>query len=180
MLWWETRCYLLFKAVSHSQDLLLISWLDSSLIPLFCPGRPRPILLPDFRGLHHLQRRVSAVVCSGDQRKNNGGDNARLQPSELQEHRHWKFRHSFNWTLRHYRLFNVVGFTALNSLDKRLSNVPNSQCTLFIVIFLINLFQASSVHFCLLTLIIKGNILCINIFNSFVAHPCTSKRDKTQ
>lgn len=90
MLWWETCCYLLFKVVSHLQHLLLISWLHLSLIPPFCPGRPRPILLPDFRGLHHLQWRVSAVVCSGDQRKDNGGDNARLQPSELQERRNWK------------------------------------------------------------------------------------------
>lgn len=135
MLWWETCCYLLFKVVSHSQDILLIPWLDSSLIPPFCPGRPRSILLPDFRGLHHLQWRISAVVCSRDQRKDNGGDNARLQPSELQEHWHWKFWHySFNWILRHYRSFNFVGFTALNSLDNLLSNVPDSQSTLFNVI----------------------------------------------
>lgn len=87
------------------RTVLLILWVDSSLIPPFCPGRPRPILLPDFRGLHHLQRRVSAVVCSWDQRKDNGGDNARLQLSELQEHQHCKFRHSFNSILRRYRLF---------------------------------------------------------------------------
>lgn len=32
MLWWETCCYLLFKVVWHSQDLLLFSWLDSSFL----------------------------------------------------------------------------------------------------------------------------------------------------
>lgn len=58
-------------------------WWD--LIPCFRPGWTRPVLLPDFRGLHHLQRCVFAGVCSRDQRKDNGGDNTRLWPSELQE-----------------------------------------------------------------------------------------------
>lgn len=78
----------------RTRDHLLILCLDSSLIPPFCPGWPRPILLPDFRGLHHLKWCISTVVRSGDQRKDNGGDNARLQPSELQDQLHWKFWHT--------------------------------------------------------------------------------------
>lgn len=97
------------------------------------------------------------MVCSGDQREDNGGDNARLQPSELQEHQQVKFRNDFfNHILKHYRSFNVVGFTALNSLDNLFSNVLNSHCSLFNVIFYIHFFQASSVHFCLVILICKG------------------------
>lgn len=86
-LWWDICC--VSSQIIHIHLSVWLLYLTQSDFMCASAGWTRPVLLPDFCGLHFSQCSISFIFCPRDQRKDNGRNYGGLQQIELQEKRRW-------------------------------------------------------------------------------------------